>query len=102
MKEEKHPNVIWIFGDQHRGQALSCMGDPNLQTPNIDRLAETGINFTRAVSGCPLCSPFRGSLLSGLYPHECVPGHDCAMPDGITTVGDVLQDAGYSTAWSKS
>jgi len=99
MKKQNHPNVIWIFGDQHRGQALSCMGNTNLRTPHIDKMAETGVNFTRAVSGSPLCSPFRGSLLSGLYPHQCVPGHDCAMADGIVTLGDVLQVAGYSTAY---
>ncbi|HEX4124822.1 MAG TPA: hypothetical protein VHY37_08870 [Tepidisphaeraceae bacterium] len=33
------PNIMWIFGDRHRAQALSCMGDPNVNTPNLDRLA---------------------------------------------------------------
>jgi len=36
------PNVIWVFGDQHRGQALSCAGDPNVNTPNLDRMAREG------------------------------------------------------------
>ena len=45
------PNVIWIFGDQHRAQALSYMGNPNLHTPNLDRMAEEGVRFTNAVSG---------------------------------------------------
>ena len=39
------PNIIWIFGDQHRGQALSCEGDPNVNTPNIDLLAQLGEGF---------------------------------------------------------
>jgi len=40
----RRKNVVWIFGDQHRGQALSCMGDPNLSTPNVDRLAAEGVD----------------------------------------------------------
>lgn len=69
------PNLIWIFGDQHRGQALGFRGDPNVRTPHLDRLAEEGIVFEQAVAGSPLCCPFRGSLISGRYPHEAVAGH---------------------------
>jgi len=71
------PNVIWIFGDQHRAQAPSVMGDPNIQTPNIDRLA---VSSRTGIAGSPLCSPFRGSLLTSQYPHRCIPGHDMALP----------------------
>ena len=92
-------NVIWIFGDQHRGQALSCAGDPNLNTPNIDRLAAEGVWFHRAVMGFPLCCPCRGSLLTSLYPHQCVPAHQAQMPPNSTTVAHAFNDAGYDTAW---
>jgi arylsulfatase A-like enzyme len=44
-------NVIWIFGDQHRAQALGINGDPNLSTPHLDTMARQGMNFNRAVSG---------------------------------------------------
>lgn len=92
----KRPNIIWIFGDQHRAQALSCMGDPNLQTPHLDRLATT----TRtAVAGIPLCSPFRGSLLTSQYPHHCVPAHDYALPDHTPTVATAFKSADYHTAY---
>lgn len=70
-----HPNVIWIFGDQFRAQAVGCNGDINARTPNLDAAAATGVNFTNHISGYPLCCPFRGSLLTSRYPHECVPGH---------------------------
>ncbi len=50
------PNVIWVLGDQHRAQAPGCAGDPNLHTPNVDRLAAEGLNFTRALAGAPLCT----------------------------------------------
>lgn len=95
----KKPNVIWIFGDQHRGQALGCAGDPNAYTPNIDNLAATGMHFTGAVSGIPLCCPYRGSLLTGLYPHRAVRGHQRQLPPNQPTIAHVLNDAGYDTAY---
>ncbi len=92
-------NAIWIFGDQHRAQALSCNGDPNLNTPNIDRLSAEGQNYERAVSGFPLCCPYRGSLLTSRYPHECVPGHEYPIPPEMPTVADVFNDHGFDTAY---
>jgi len=93
------PNVIWIFSDQHRAQAMSCMGDPNACTPNMDRMHEEGMSFTRALSGSPLCAPFRGSLISGRYPHECVPGLNHRIPPEMPTVATVFNDNGYNTAY---
>lgn len=96
---QTRPNVIWIFGDQHRAQALGCMGDPNLHTPNIDRLAAEGVTFTAAVAGTPLCCPFRGSLLTGRYPHLVVPGHEYQMPPEQPTIAHVFREAGYRTSY---
>ncbi|MBZ2184584.1 MAG: sulfatase [Bryobacter sp.] len=93
------PNVIWLLADQHRGQAIGANGDPNANTPNLDRLSAGGVNFTAAVSGMPLCCPFRGSLLTGKYPHECVPGHEYPLPKGQPTITTPLREAGYTTAW---
>jgi len=92
-------NAVWVFGDQHRAQALSCNGDPNLNTPEIDRLAAEGVNFERAVAGFPLCCPFRGSLLTSRYPHECVPGHEEQMPPEIPTIAHAFRDHGDETAY---
>ena len=92
-------NVIWIFGDQHRAQALGCNGDPNVTTPNIDRLSAEGLNYERALSGFPLCCPARGSLLTGRYPHACVPGHQHQMPPDSTTIAHVFKENGYHTAY---
>ena len=93
------PNVIWVFGDQHRAQTLSCNGDPNVRTPNIDNLAALGVNFQNAVCGVPLCCPFRGSLLTGVYPHKCVPGHQYQLPPDMPTIADVFNENGYDTAY---
>ena len=93
------PNLIWIFGDQHRGQALGFRGDPNVRTPHLDRLAEEGIVFEQAVAGSPLCCPFRGSLISGRYPHEAVAGHQYQLPPEMPTVANAFNDQGYDTAY---
>lgn len=99
MKPSNKPNVIWILGDQHRGQALSSMGDINVHTPNLDILAVNGMNFTQARSGFPLCCPFRGSMLTGRYPHQCVPGHQYPLDPNQPTIADIFNDAGYDTAY---
>jgi arylsulfatase A-like enzyme len=95
----ERPNVIWIFGDQHRAQALGCAGDPNVNTPNLDAMAAQGVRFTQAVSGMPLCCPARGAFLTSRYPHECVPGHEYPLPAGQKTIADVFNAAGYSTGY---
>lgn len=94
-----HPNVIWIFGDQFRAQALPFNGDPNSRAPNLERADINGVTFTNNVSGFPLCCPFRGSLLTSRYPHECVPGHEYPLPSGQKTIADVFNSQGYDTAY---
>lgn len=96
---ETSPNLIWIFGDQHRAQALGCAGDVNVHTPNIDRMASEGVFFKRALIGSPLCCPARGSILSGRYPHHCVPGHEDPLPAGQKTLAHAFRGAGYHTAY---
>jgi arylsulfatase A-like enzyme len=93
------PNVLWLLADQHRAQAISGYGDPNVGTPNIDRCITDGVHFTNAISGFPLCCPFRGSLLTGLYAHKCVPGHEYPLPEGQPTLAQPFRQAGYHTAW---
>jgi arylsulfatase A-like enzyme len=95
----QRPNVLWLFGDQHRAQALGCNHDPNARTPHIDSLAVDGVLLPNAIAGFPLCCPFRGSLVSGVYPHRCVPGHEHPIPDGQKTIAHVFNDHGYRTAW---
>lgn len=93
------PNVIWILGDQFRAQAIASNGDPNARTPNLDRAAVNGVTFTSHLSGYPLCCPFRGSMLTGRYPNQCVPGHEYPLPAGQKTIADVFNSNGYRTAY---
>ena len=63
----KRPNLVYVFADQVRYQSCGYAGDPRAHTPNIDALAEESVNFCYAVSGHPLCAPYRASLFTGKY-----------------------------------
>lgn len=92
-------NVIWIFSDQQPAHTLSCNGNPDTKTANIDILSAQGINFKNAYSGIPLCCPYRGSLLTSQYPHNCIPGHERPLPEGQKTIAHVFNDNDYKTAY---
>ena len=62
------PNIVYILTDQWRSSALGYAGDPNVKTPNLDKFSEEAVNFSNAVSVCPVCTPHRASLLTGRYP----------------------------------
>ncbi|MBV7335704.1 sulfatase [Chloroflexi bacterium TSY] len=96
----ERPNIIYVFGDQWRAQATGYAGDPNVQTPNIDRLADESINLRNAVSTCPLCTAYRASFLSGQYPltHGLFV-NDVSLDPNATTLGKIFAQHGYDTAW---
>jgi arylsulfatase A-like enzyme len=62
------PNIIYILADQWRASAMGYAGDPNVRTPNLDKLEKESCNFKNAVSVCPVCTPHRASLMTGKYP----------------------------------
>ncbi|MCJ7873429.1 sulfatase [Phaeobacter sp. J2-8] len=66
----KKPNILMIYADQMRYDCMGCSGNPDVKTPNIDRLAQEGVCFDEAFTSYPLCTPFRASLLTGKYAHE--------------------------------
>ncbi len=96
----KQPNVVLVFGDQWRAQACGYAGDDNVQTPHIDELARQSLNFTNAVSGCPVCSPARGCLLTGQLPLEHgVFVNDVCLGDEATSIAQAFAAGGYDTAY---
>ena len=70
MTVPDHPNIVLIFSDQHRGDALGCVGNPVVRTPNLDGLAAEGVTFRNCNTNSPLCMPARASLITGLYVNE--------------------------------
>lgn len=92
-------NVIWIMSDQHRAQAMSFMGDENVRTPNLDRLAAEGVFFLNAYSGCPWSTPFRGSLLTSRYPNKAVYRTPQHLDRSLPLISDVFNEEGYITAY---
>ena len=64
----KQPDIVFILMDDMGWMDLSCMGSGFYETPNIDSLAASGILFSQAYASCPVCSPSRGSYLTGRYP----------------------------------
>jgi len=94
------PNLIYIFADQWRGQATGYAGDPNVLTPNIDRLAGESLNLRNAVSTCPLCTAYRGSLLTGQYPlSHGLFVNDVPLNPEATGMGKIFSAHGYDTAY---
>lgn len=92
-------NMIVILCDQMRRDAMSCAGDPNVSTPNIDRLAAEGVRFSGACSTYPVCVPTRFSLMTGQYAHtRQVPAIGWRMSPCERTIAHEFNDAGYETS----
>jgi len=92
--------VIWVFGDQHRAQACGYRECPDVSTPNIDRMARDGVRFDHAVAGAPWCTPFRGAMLTGRYPHQVgTIRTPSPIDDDAKTVAEPFKAAGYHTAY---
>lgn len=62
------PHIILIVSDQHRGDAMNCMGNPSVITPNMDALAQDGTLFTNAYTSAPSSTPARAGMLTGMSP----------------------------------
>ncbi len=97
---KKPPHILYILSDEHCGFANGYMGDPNLRTPNMDRLAAEGVAFSHAYANSPICTPSRGTLFSGRHSH-CGPVqhffdvYKAASPSTAT----LLREGGYHTAF---
>ncbi|UCH62063.1 MAG: sulfatase [Fidelibacterota bacterium] len=94
------PNLVFIFADQLRYQSCGYAGDERAHTPNMDRLADEGVNFCNAISGHPLCAPYRASLFTGKYSSSTgMVINELRMSPNHKCFGHVLQCGGYQTAY---
>ncbi|SMP78271.1 uncharacterized sulfatase [Neorhodopirellula lusitana] len=79
------PNVVFLLSDDQSWTDYGFMGHPEIQTPNLDRLAKAGVLYERGYVTAPLCRPSLASLVTGLYPHETgIRGNDPLLPKGIS------------------
>lgn len=97
---EKKPNLIYIFADQLRYFSLGYTGDRNAQTPYIDALCAQSTDLCQAVSGHPVCAPYRASLFTGKYTTSTgMVINEIRMNTNHHTFADVLNENGYETAY---
>jgi len=101
-------NLLIVFPDQMRAQAQQFMGEDPVLTPTLDRFAGESLVFTQAVSNYPLCSPYRGSLMTGRYPFGHGVTGNCndqgtryglELRTGERCWSDVLKESGYSLGY---
>ena len=99
-KPAKHPNIVYLLADQWRASATGYEGDPNVKTPNLDRMAGESVSFHNAISVCPVCTPYRAALLTGRYPTSTgMFMNDLYLPDDEVCMAEMLGRAGYDTGY---
>jgi uncharacterized sulfatase len=97
---KQRPNFVFIMTDTQATNIVGAYGHPELHTPSIDRLAQTGIKFENAFTTCPLCTPARAGMFTGIYPHTAGAWtNNLPLGDNIKTMGQRFKDNGYDTAY---
>ncbi len=115
--KDQRPNIIYVYPDQFRNQAMAFWNEPDyaehigwkadpVKTPRLDGFADESIVFSRAMSNCPLSSPYRGIFLTGMYPERNGITLNCmaerpqsSLREDATCISDVLDAAGYSCGY---
>ena len=96
MPTKSAPNILLIMTDQHRWDYLGCYGADFFDTPNIDRLAASGVRFTNAFTNAPVCAPARIGLATGMHPARIgTLDNNCYLPPHLPTYYQRLRDKGY-------
>jgi arylsulfatase A-like enzyme len=101
---QKRPNVLWIITED-MGPELACYGTTQVSTPNVDRLAATGVRFASAYTTAPVCSASRSAFNTGMYQttigahnHRSHRNDSFRLPPGVDVISRRLASAGYFTA----
>ncbi len=101
---QDRPNIIWIIVEDMSAH-FGCYGETNIETPNVDRMAERGLKFEKAFITAPVCSPARSALITGMYQtsigvhqHRSGRGKEkIYLPDHVKMIPKMFQEAGYYT-----
>ncbi|MGB9606630.1 MAG: sulfatase-like hydrolase/transferase, partial [Bryobacteraceae bacterium] len=100
VRASRRPNILFVFPDQMRAQALGAMGNPDVRTPQLDRLASQGVLFENTLANSPVCSPARATMLTGKYAHRNgMIANDLRLRESEVTLAEILADAGYHTGF---
>ena len=104
LSAKKRPNILLVYSDDQGSVDVNCYGSKDLATPNLDKLAATGVRFTQMYSPSAICSASRAGLLTGRFPPRAgVPGNGSShkgragMPTEEVTIAETLKAAGYAT-----
>lgn len=97
----RRPNLLFVFSDEQSWDMLGCYGNDQVITPHIDQLAAEGIRFNHCVSSSPVCTPYRGMLMSGQHPLYCgaLANDMQLLVNNGTSFGQALRNAGYRTGY---
>lgn len=96
----REPNLLIVHTDQQNRWTLGAYGGTLVETPHLDRLGREGVRFDNFFTNSAVCTPSRGCLMSGLYPHRHGAYHnDIELGRSVTTFAQVLQRAGYETGY---
>ncbi len=96
QQAQKRPNILFLLPDQMRGQAMGCMGNPDVKTPNLDKLASEGLLFRNTFANTPVCCPARANILTGKYSHaNGMIANDLRLRESETSVAEIFGEAGY-------
>ncbi|MCB9783132.1 MAG: sulfatase [Candidatus Omnitrophica bacterium] len=106
------PNIVWIIGED-ASPNLSCYGEKTIETPRLDGLAHEGVRFENAFVTCPVCSPSRSAMVTGMYQTTLgAHNHRSQREDGkgggnedyyesyklpVKSIPDLFKEAGYAT-----
>jgi arylsulfatase A-like enzyme len=94
------PNIVYIMADELGYYELSCLGNPNIKTPNLDRMAAEGMRFTQALAGSSVCAPTRCTLMTGKHSGHTsvrVNGGGTPLRADEVTIATILKRRGYAT-----
>ncbi len=93
-------NILFLMTDQQAYEMLRCNGSSYVQTPCLDRLAESGCRFTHCYTTAPVCTPARAGLFTGMYPASAGAGMNLQpLFPGVQHLGQVFTTAGFTSAY---
>lgn len=98
--QERRPNIVFLMPDQHRAQTVGCLGNEQVRTPHIDRLASQGLTLPNTFANTPVCCPARAVLLTGQYVHRNgMVANDLRLREDSVSFARTLSEAGYRTGF---